>query len=147
MPLAGLVQSRVIRFAVLALLALPLGIGAAAGSWQPVPRGASSAVRITGNRVVGLYPSTRKELHLTLHNSNRSHNVLVDRLRVRDVGTTKKGCLPSRRNLAIRQYRRAPIRIPPGGARKVTVLLYMPNTVAQACQRAVFRLRYRAHTR
>jgi hypothetical protein len=146
MPLAGLVQSRVSRLAVLALLALPLGVGAAAGGWQPVPRGATG-VRITGNRVVGLYPATRKELHLTLHNSNRSHSVLADRLRVRDIGTSKKGCRPSRRNLAIRQYGGAPIRIPPSGARKVTVFLYMPNTVAQACQRAVFRLRYSAHTR
>ena len=146
MPLAGLVQSRVSRLAVLALLALPLGDGVAAGGWQRVPRGAS-AVRITGNRVVGLYPTTRKELHLTLHNANRSHSGLVDRLRVRDVGTTKKGCLPSRRNLAIWQYRGAPIRIPAGGRRKVTVLLFMPNTVAQACQRAVFRLRYTARAR
>jgi hypothetical protein len=146
MPLAGLVQSRVSRLAVLALLALPLCVGAAAGGWQPVSRGATG-LRITGDRVVGLYPTTGKELHLTLRNSNRSHSVLVDRLRVRDVGTTKKGCLPSRRNLAIRQYRGAPIRIPPGGVRKVTVFLYMPNTVAQACQRAVFRLRYTAVTR
>jgi hypothetical protein len=146
MPLAGLVQSRVSRLAVLALLALPLGDRTATGGWQTVPPGASG-VRITGKRVVGLYPSTRKELHLTLHNSNRRHSVLVDRLRVRDVGTTKKGCLPSPRNLAIRQYRGAPIRIPAGGARTVTVLLLMPNTVAQACQRAVFGLRFTADAR
>jgi hypothetical protein len=143
MPLAGLVQGRVSRLTVLALLALPLCVGAAAGGWQPAPRGAAG-IQITGNRVVGLYPSTRKELHLTLHNSNQRHSVLVDRLRVRIVGTTKKGCLPSRRNLAIRQYRGVPIRIPPRGARTVTVLLFMPNTVANACQRAVFRLRYTA---
>jgi hypothetical protein len=154
MPLAALLLSRVSRLAVLALLALPLAIPAAvfgekaaADGWQLVPRGAAPLVRITSNQVVDLYPGVSKELNLTLHNSDSKHRIVVERLRVREVATTNAGCAPSRRNLAVRQYKGAPLLIPPNGARSVTLLLSMPNTVADACQRAVFRLRYRAEAR
>ena len=153
MPLAALL-SRVSRLAVLALLALPLAVPAAvfgeragADGWQFVPRGAAPLLRITSNQVVDLHPGVTKELNLTLRNSDSRHSIVVERLRVRDVATTNARCAPSRRNLAVRQYRGAPILIPPGGARSVTLLLSMPNTVADACQRAVFRLRYRAQAR
>jgi hypothetical protein len=154
MPLAALVSSRVSRIYMLALLALPLTLPAAvfgartgAGGWQLVPGKTSPLVRITGNRVTGLYPGVRKELILTLHNSDPKHSIVVRHVRVRDFATTSRGCAPVRRNLAIRQYKGAPIRIPHGQTRTVTVLLAMPNTVSDACQRATFRLRYTAQAR
>src|SRR5439155_1533534 len=154
MPLAALVSSRVSRIHMLALLALPLTLPAdafgertGAGGWQLVPSETSPLVRITDNRVIGLYPGTSRELILTLHSSERKHSIVVRRVRVRDIATTHRGCAPKRRNLAIRQYRGAPIRIPPGQARSVSVLLFMPNTVSVSCERATFRLRYTAQAR
>jgi hypothetical protein len=139
---------------MLALLALPLTLPAAAfgettgaGGWQFVPSRTSPLVRITGNRVSGLYPGVSKELILTLQSSDHRHSILVRRVRVRDIATTNRGCAPTRRNLTIRQYKGAPIRIPPGQARHVTVLLVMPNTVSVACEQAIFSLRYTAQAR
>jgi hypothetical protein len=139
---------------MLALLALPLTLTAAAfgartgaGGRQLVPGKTSPLVRITDNRVIGLYPSVNKELILTLQSSDHRHSIVVRRVRVRDVATTNRGCTPTRRNLAIRQYKGPPIRIPPGQTRSVTVLLFMPNTVSVACERATFRLRYTAQAR
>jgi len=139
---------------MLALLALPLTLPAAAfgettgaDGWQLVPSRTSPLVRIRGNRVSGLYPGVSKELILTLQSSDHRQSIVVRRVRVRDVATTNRGCAPTRRNLAIRQYRGAPIRIPPGQARNVTVLLFMLHTVSNACQRATFRLRYTAQAR
>jgi hypothetical protein len=153
MPLAGIVSSRASWIHMLALLALPLTLPAAAfgettgaGGWQLVPR-SSSLVRITDNHVSGLYPGVSKELILTLQSSDHRHSIAVRRVRVRDVATTNRGCAPTRRNLTIRQYKGAPIRIQPGQSRTVTVLLVMPNTVSVACERATFRFRYRAQAR
>ena len=154
MPLAGIVSSRASWIYMLALLALPLTLPAAAfgettraGGWQLVPSRNSPLVRITGNRISGLYPGVSKELILTLQSSEHRHSIVVRRVRVRDIATTNRSCAPARRNLAIRQYKGAPIRIPPGQARSVTVLLSMPNTVADACQWATFRLHYTAQAR
>jgi hypothetical protein len=154
MPLAALVSSRVSRIHMLALLALPLTVPAAvygartgAGGWQLVPDKTSPLVRITDNHVIGLYPGVSKELILTLQSSDPKHGIVVRRVRVRDIGTTNRGCAPARRNLAIRQYRGAPVRIPPGQTRTVTVLLTMPNTVSDACQGATFSLRYTVQAR
>ena len=154
MPLAALVSSRVSWLQMLALLALPLTLPAAvfavrtgAGGWQPVPDKTSPLVRITDNRVIGLYPGVSKELILTLQSSDRKHSIVVRRVRVRDIATTNRSCAPVRRNLAIRQYKGAPIRIPRGQARRVTVLLFMPNTVSVACEQVTFSLRYTAQAR
>ena len=154
MPFAEQVWSRVGRIIVLALLALSLtgpavvlGERSGAAGWQLVPSGSSPLVRITDNPVSGLYPGVSKELILTLHNSDPKHGIVVRRVRVRDIATTNSGCAPARRNLAIRQYKGAPVRIPPGQTRTVSALLSMPNTVSDACQRATFKLRYTARTR
>ncbi len=137
---------------MLALLALPLTVpaavyGARTGGWQLVPGKTSPLVRITDNHVIGLYPGVSKELILTLQSSDPKHGIVVRRVRVRDIATTNRGCAPARRNLAIRQYKDAPIRIPPGQTSTVTVLLSMPNTVSDACERATFRLRYTTQAR
>jgi len=139
---------------MLALLALPLTLPAAAsgettraGGWQLVPSRTSPLVRITSNRISGLYPGVSKELTLTLQSSDHKHSIVVRRARVRDIGTTKRDCAPTRRNLAIREYSGAPVQIPPGQVRRVTVRLFMPNTVSVACEHATFSLRYTAQAR
>ena len=154
MPLAEQAWSRVSRIIVLALLALSLtgpavllGDRTGAAGWQLVPSGSSPLVRITDNPVTDLYPGVSKELILTLHNSDPKHGIVVRRVRVRDIATTNRGCAPARRNLAIRQYKGAPVRIPPGQTRTVSALLSMPNTVSDACQRVTFKLRYTARAR
>jgi hypothetical protein len=83
---------------------------------------------------------------LTLHNRDRRHGVRIRRIHVRDVATTKHGCAPSLRNLRIRQYRGRMLTIPPRGRRRVVLRVTMPYTVADACQRATFKLRYAAQT-
>ncbi len=155
MHLAEQAWSRVSRIIVLALLALSLtgpavllGDRTASAGWQLVPSGSSPLVRITSNRVTtGLYPGVSKELILTLHNTDPEHDIVVRHVRIRDIATTKRGCAPTRRNLAIRQYKGAAIRIPPGQTRTVSALLSMPNTVSDACQRVTFKLRYTARAR
>ena len=151
MPLAALIWSRVSRLAVLALLGLLLTVPAAvlgdrtaSDGWHRVPGAPLPLVRITSDDVLDLYPGASKKLTLTLRNSDRRHGVVVRRLRIRAVGTTNLDCAASHRNLAVRQYAGGAIRIPAGGSRTVTALLSMPNTVSDACQRVVFRLRYRA---
>jgi hypothetical protein len=147
------VQSRAGRLSALALLTIAVSIPAvlfadrAPAGWQLafVSSHGSGPVRISSNHISGLYPGTKRKLTLTLHNLDRTHSVLVRRVRVREVGTTRRGCAPSRRNLRIRQQNGLhDFRIRAGGTRRITVVLTMPNTVATACQRARFKLQYRA---
>src|SRR5204863_446583 len=116
--------------------------------WRPASAlsGSSGRVKITSNRVTGLYPGATKQLVLTLR--NRTHRRLaVQRIRIRNVSTTKDGCAASVDNLAIKQPVRRTLRLQPGGRRRITVPVSMPNRVAEACQGAVFRLHYTAQTR
>jgi hypothetical protein len=133
------------------IVAIPEGLIAtrAGAGWLPATTSSrnSGAVRITSKRVGSLYPGAKRTLILTLRNRNSKHGVEVRRVRVRTVGTTKRGCAPARRNLRIRQPRARMFRIRPRGVRRVTALLTMPNTVADACQGAVFKLRYSAQAR
>lgn len=142
-------RTRASRIGLLALLAFPLAAPAAVlgeqiapPRWYSVASANSRPIPIVSKPVTGLYPGATKDLILTLRNPNRSRSISIRRLRVRDVATTRRGCAPSGRNLQIRQYGGPPIHIPAGGARNVRVILAMPNTVADACQRATFRLRY-----
>jgi hypothetical protein len=133
------------------MAAIPAGVIArrAGAGWLPATTSSrdSGAVRITSKRVGSLYPGARRVLILTLRNPNPKHGVEVKRVRVRNVGTTKRGCAPARRNLRIRQPHARVFRIRPRSVRRVTALLTMPNGVADACQGAVFKLRYRAQAR
>jgi hypothetical protein len=136
-----------------ALALLTFGVGSAAAviaakapaGWRPASARshASGPVRATSNRVGGLYPGAERTLILTLRNSDRKHSVVVRRVRVHDAATTKRGCAASRRNLRIRDPRFRAFRLRPGRSRRVAARLTMPNTVANACQGAMFRLRYR----
>jgi hypothetical protein len=138
------------RLSALALLTFGIGSGAAViaakapAGWRPASAGsrATQPILVTSKTVRGLYPRAEKTLTLTLRNKNR-HSVVVSGVRVTDAATTNGGCAPSRRNLRIRQPSVRPFRLGPGGRRRVTAHLTMPNTVANACQGAVFRLRYR----
>jgi hypothetical protein len=116
----------------------------APAGWRPASAGShgSGPVRVKSNRVRGLYPGAKKTLTLILRNSDRKHSVLVRRVRVRDAATSRRGCAASRRNLTIRNPRFRPFRLGPGRSRRVVTRLTMPNTVANACQGAMFRLRY-----
>jgi hypothetical protein len=148
------VVGRARRLSALALLALavaiPVGLAAktAGAGWQLATTSsrASGAVRITSNRIRGLYPGATRTLTLTLRNRDAKRRIVVQRVVVRDVRTTKHGCAPVRRNLRIRQPHMRPFAIPPRGTRTVRAVLTLPNTVASTCQGAVFNLRYRAVT-
>jgi len=149
------VDSRARRLIALALLTFAAAILAgviarrAGAGWLPATTSSSNsgAVRITSKRVGSLYPGAKRVLILTLRNPNPRHGLDVKGVRVRNVGTTKRGCTAARRNLRIRQPHARTIRIRPRGVARVTALLTMPNTVANACQGAVFKLRYSAQTR
>jgi len=148
------VPSRARRITALALLTFAgstaggLIAGSAPGGWEPAGARSQSfgRVLITGNHVTGLYPGATRKLTLTLHNSDPKQSIVVRRVQIRDVRTTKRGCAPSRRNILIRRHRSGPFPIGAGGTRRISVLLVMPNTVANACQRAVFKLRFAAQT-
>jgi hypothetical protein len=103
----------------------------------------SGSLRIKSNHVSRLYPGAKRKLILTLHN-NSKHGVRIRTVRVRDLGTTKRGCAPNRRNLRISRQKSHAFSIRPHGTSRVVFLLTMPNTVANACQQAVFDLRYTA---
>ncbi len=103
-------------------------------------------VRITSNRVTGLYPGARAQLVLTLRNTTH-RRLAVRRIRIRNIATTKAGCTASASNLAIQQPVSRTLRLRPGARRRITVPISMPNSVADACQGEVFRLRYTAQTR
>jgi hypothetical protein len=141
--------SRARRLTALALLTFLVCIPAAVvaarapAGWQYATASShgTGLLRIEGNRVEKLYPGAQRKLMLTLKN-NSKHAVRVLNVRVRDLGTTKRGCAPSRRNLRISRQRSHAFRLRPGGARSVVFALTMPNSVANACQQAVFDLRY-----
>jgi hypothetical protein len=131
----------------LALVALLAAVRNASARWQEASARSvgSPKVRITSNRVTGLYPGATRHLVLTLH--NRLHRrIAIRAVHVRVVSTTKPGCSPSPSNLTIWQPSPGRFHLRPGGTRRVTVLIAMPNGVADACQGAVFKLRYTAKT-
>ncbi len=146
-------SSRARRATLLALLplaaiALLAGVRNASAHWQQASARSvgSVRVRITSNRVTGLYPGVTKQLVLTLRNRTR-HSLTVRRIRIRIVSTTRPGCATSPSNLTIRQPTKRKLRLHPRERRKVSASISMPNSVADACQGAVFKLRYTPQTR
>src|SRR5262245_10874608 len=112
-------QRRAGRLALLALLAGATSAGVlearnASAGWHSAASSfqGSSRVRIMSKPVFGLYPGVTKELTVIVHNRDRRRSVLVKRLRIRDTNTSRRGCKPSRGNLAIRQYAGPPFVIP-----------------------------------
>jgi hypothetical protein len=153
MAVGSELSSRARKLMLLALLSLAVvavlaAVRNASARWQEASaRSVSSPkVRITSNGVTGLYPGATRKLVLTLHNRLR-RRLAVRGVRVWIVSTTKPGCAPSPKNLAIHQPSSRTRRLGPGGRRTITVRMTMPNNVADACQGAVFKLRYSAQTR
>src|SRR6476659_9714907 len=118
--------SRASRLTALALLTFVVCIPAAVvaakapGGWQVATassRGAGS-LRIRSNRIRNLYPGAKRKLTLTIYN-NSKHAVRVRAVRVRDVGTSKRGCAPTRRNLRIRRQKPRAFRLRSGAGRRV----------------------------
>jgi hypothetical protein len=153
MAVGSELSSRARKLVLLALL--PLAVIAALlvarnafARWEPASARITGSVRvrITSKRVTGLYPGAVRSLVLTLHNHSR-RRVAVRRIRIHEVSTRNVGCSASSRNLTIRQPARRTLRLGPWGTRRVTVPITMPSTVADACQGAVFTLRYTAQTR
>src|SRR5262249_22636352 len=137
-------RSRARNITLLALLALvaaiaAVGTGDAFARWDAAATQVTGGghVRITSNRVAGLYPGAHRRLLLMLHNTDR-RRLSIGRVRVSIIATTKPGCRPSQRNLRIRQYRGPAFTIPPHSTRRLSLKLRMPNTVANTCQHAVF---------
>jgi hypothetical protein len=140
-------RARLIALALLtfgACIAAVVVVGTGTAGWRPASARShgSGPVRVESNRVRGLYPGAKKTLTLTLRNSDRKDSVLVRRVRVRDAATSRRGCAASPRNLTIRNPRFRPFRLGAGRGRRVVARLTMPNTVANACQGATFRLLY-----
>src|ERR687883_339072 len=73
----------------------------------------SLIVRISSERIVGLYPGAKRELVVTFHNRSKRRTTVVRDLHVGDVVTTNRRCAGTRRNLRIRQYGGPPIRLRP----------------------------------
>src|SRR6476646_7921691 len=106
-------MGRARRLTALALLAiviaLPVGLAArrASAGWLPATASGRGAgpLGIRSDRTRGLFPGVKRTLALTSRNRDSKHAIVVRRVRVRVVGTTKRGCRASRRNLRIRQPR------------------------------------------
>jgi hypothetical protein len=150
MPSGSERSSRARRFARPALLGLAAVTAFLAtdafARLQPPPGPSLSRVRITGSDVVGLYPGGGRTLMLTLRNLNSRHAVVVRRIRVQAIASTKKQCLPGPGNLWIQQYAGPDVVVPAASTRMVTAQLGMSSTVPNGCQRAIFTLRYTADT-
>lgn len=88
-----------------------------------------------------LYPGAERRLKLTLTNPY-TFDLRVNGLRVELVGTSNPGCDPVAANLEVQPYTGTfPVLVGAGDSEQAgTVPLRMPNTVANACQRAVFTL-------
>ena len=142
--------SRASRLTALALLTfvvcIPVAVVAARApaGWQVATassRGTGS-LRIRSNRISNLYPGAKRKLTLTIHN-NSKHAVRIRALRVRDVGR-RSAAAPHSAQSEDPQAEASRVPPPIRRSRRVVFLLTMPNTVANACQKAVFDLRYKA---
>jgi hypothetical protein len=146
-------SSRARKLVLLALLSLAataalFGVRNAFARWQPASARSKSSgpVKITSNRITGLYPGARKLLVLTLRNRTRRRLALW-RIRVHTVSTTTAACAASSDNLVVQQPAKRILRLRPHGRRRIAVTISMPNTVADSCQGAVFKLRYTTQVR
>jgi len=130
--------------ALLALVLTATALGQRS-ALTPVGRGTPGRVQITSSNVVGLYPGAQRTLMLSLRNLDMRHDVTVRAIRVSAIASTSLRCPAGPANLTIQQYG-GQLVIPRGSARMITVLLGMPATVTNACQRATFKLSYSAQT-
>jgi hypothetical protein len=101
---------------------------------------------VTANAVKGLYPGASKRIGLTLRNPGRAP-IQVYEVKGKLISTSKRGCTASQTNLEVKAYDgHLPITVLPWSRQSAGYLsLHMPNTVAEACQRASFIIRITGH--
>lgn len=115
------------------------GAGAAsvsASTSGQAPPGHSDAFGISGS-VSGLYPGASLPLTLTI--TNREPFLIVVTSISTSVGKPKAGCDAT--NLGVTQFT-GELRVPSGGAAQLTVTATLAHAAPDACQGAVFPLRY-----
>ena len=102
---------------------------------------AAYAFTVRAAPVDGLYPGADRRLVLTMTNPY-DFDLLVTDVRADLVSTTKPGCEPVPANLTVGGYDgELPVRVEAGEDEETGAFgLRMPNTVVNACQRAVFTL-------
>jgi hypothetical protein len=100
---------------------------------------------VSATSVRGLVPGARKSIQLTFADPYR-FPIDVFQVKGRLISTSRRGCAPKPVNLEVLPYAgRLPVRISANG-RQVAgqISLHMPNSVAEACQKAVFTIRISA---
>lgn len=110
--------------------------GAAASGSSASHHGRPVAFTLRGH-VTGLYPGASRRLVVVVR--NRARRPLRVRSITTRVGDAGAGC--SRRNLRVSRFR-GRLLVAPGRARRVKVRVRMLATSPDACQAAVFRLRF-----
>jgi hypothetical protein len=128
----------VVPAAVLVLAASGAAQTSAPAAKHPISR---PALRISGT-VRGLYPGARRVLRLSVRNT-RGFPVRVVSLKVR-VGNASRAC--RRRQVRIARVRRSFV-VRAHRSRRITVRVTMLRTAPDACQGAVFPLRFKARGR
>jgi hypothetical protein len=100
---------------------------------------------VTAPPARALYPGAVVPLRLTVHNP-QSYPIRITGIGARLTATSKRACSPVPANLTVgaRAGRpELPIVVPPHRSRGAgEIALFMPNTVANACQLATFTIRF-----
>ncbi|GIJ51276.1 hypothetical protein Val02_81620 [Virgisporangium aliadipatigenens] len=103
------------------------------------------AFEIGAAPVTGLYPGATKPMKLVIVNPTR-FDLRIESLAGTVRSTTRPGCAPTPTNLVVRPRvgpPTLPMTVPAYQRREAgSVTLYMPNTVADACQGTVFDIRF-----
>jgi hypothetical protein len=89
--------------------------------------------------VEGLYPGADRKLKLTLTNPYK-FDLQMTVIRATLIATSNPGCAPVATNLEVKPYTgNLPVKVDAGDSKAAgSVPLHMPNSVANACQKAVF---------
>jgi hypothetical protein len=98
---------------------------------------------ISGSSTKPLYPGVMRRIKLTFSNPYPSA-IRLDAVTGRIVSTSRRRCAPTRINLEVRKYQgQLPVTVAPKSRRSAGyVELHMPNSVANACQGATFRIAF-----
>jgi hypothetical protein len=100
---------------------------------------------IQGSPTKLFYPGTEQRMTLTFSNPF-AFPVRIHSVDGRLVATDKRRCLPVRDNLQVKNYDgRLPLTVGARGrAKGGSIALFMPNSVANGCQNATFRIKFTA---
>jgi len=102
---------------------------------------------VNGVTVSGLYPGGTKTLALSVTNPY-TFDIKVSDLSASLIAASRPGCAATSANLVVRPYQgppALPLVVPKGAVQAAGVIpLFMPNTVANACQNGTFTLRLTA---